>query len=90
MAKKLVEKVFRYNAIFEPCEEGGFVVTVPKLPGLATEGDSFEEAQNRAQDAIKGYLQVLKEAGEEIPETDNHSFTSPIDIKLAKDKFAGI
>ena len=45
MAKKIVEKILRYNAVFDPCEEGGFTVTVPKLPGLVTEGDTFEEAE---------------------------------------------
>ena len=37
------QNVLKYNAVFEPCEEGGFTVTVPKLPGLVTEGDTFEK-----------------------------------------------
>jgi len=68
MVKKLVKTALRYNAIFEPCEEGGFVVTVPKLPGVVTEGDTFEEAVDNVRDAIDGYIKVLQEAGEEIPE----------------------
>ena len=56
------DQVLRYNAIFEPCEEGGFTVTVPKLPGLTTEGDSYEEALANAKDAISGYLAVLSES----------------------------
>jgi hypothetical protein len=35
---------YEYTVIFEPAEEGGYVVTVPALPGLHTEGDTFEEA----------------------------------------------
>ena len=66
MARKIVEKVLRYNAIFEPAEEGGFVVTVPKLAGLVTEGDTFEEAMEMVKDAIRGYLEVLQENKEEI------------------------
>lgn len=62
MAKKIVERVLRYNAVFDPCEEGGFTVTVPKLPGLVTEGDSFEEAVAMVKDAIKGYVQVYNSA----------------------------
>jgi predicted RNase H-like HicB family nuclease len=31
--------------LFEPAEEGGYVVTCPALPGLVTEGDTLEEAR---------------------------------------------
>lgn len=89
MAKKIVEKVLRYNAVFEPAEEGGFTVTVPKLAGVVTEGDTFEEAMENVVDAIEGYLQVLQEADEDIPEPDDKSFTAFIDVKLPKPKFAG-
>ena len=88
MKKKIVEKVLRYNAVFEPCEEGGFVVTVPKLPGLTTEGNSFEKALQNTKDAIDGYLQILQEAGETMPEQDEKVFTTPIDIKFSVNQFA--
>lgn len=88
MARKIVEKVLRYNAIFEPAEEGGFVVIVPKLPGLVTEGDTFEKAMDMAKDAIVGYLQVLQKQGEQIPEPDDKSITALIDVTLPNHKFA--
>ncbi|MDZ7586360.1 MAG: type II toxin-antitoxin system HicB family antitoxin [Patescibacteria group bacterium] len=88
MKRKIVEKVLRYNAVFEPCEEGGFVVTVPKLPGLTTEGNSFEKALKNAKDAIDGYLHILQEANEAIPEPDEKVFTTPIEIKLPINQFA--
>ena len=87
MSRKIVEKVLRYNAIFEPAEEGGFVVTVPKLPGLVTEGDTFEEAMKMVKDAIKGYIEVLQEQEEEIPEPDDKSITALVDVKLPNRKF---
>jgi len=90
MVKKIAEEVLRYNALFEPAEEGGYVVTIPKLPGLVTEGDTFEEAMDMAKDAIIGYLKVLKEAGEEIPEPDEGSFTAPIDISQLNKRFVAI
>ena len=88
MARKIVEKVLRYNAIFEPAEEGGFVVTVPKLAGLVTEGDTFEEAMEMVKDAIRGYLEVLQENKEEIPDPDDKSITALVDVKLQNRKFA--
>jgi predicted RNase H-like HicB family nuclease len=36
---------YHYTVSFEPAEEGGFVVTCPALPGLVTEGDTFEDAR---------------------------------------------
>lgn len=80
--------ILRYNAIFEPCEEGGFVVTVPKLPGLVTEGDTYEEALANAKDAISGYLTILSESGEEIPEPDSQTFSSPITIDFLPPRLA--
>ncbi|MEK7140955.1 MAG: type II toxin-antitoxin system HicB family antitoxin [Patescibacteria group bacterium] len=82
MKGKIAQSVLRYTAIFEPAEEGGYVVIVPKLQGLVTEGDTFEEAIAMAQDAIKGYLEVLQESGESIPEPDVASFTAPIDVSF--------
>jgi len=83
MAKKFVEKALQYNAFFEPCEEGGFVVTIPKLPGVVTEGDSFEEAMENVKDAIYGYLTLLQEAREEIPEPDYNSFTASVNVDFS-------
>lgn len=77
------DQVLSYNAIFDPSEEGGFTVTVPKLPGLTTEGDNYEEALANAKDAIIGYLQILSESGEDIPEPDVQSFSSPIIVNFA-------
>jgi predicted RNase H-like HicB family nuclease len=59
---------FKYTVIFEPAEEGGYVVHVPALPGVATEGDTLEEAKAMALDAIKGYLETLMEMNLPIPE----------------------
>lgn len=56
-----------YTAVFEPAEEGGYVVTVPALPGVVTEGDTLEEARAMVVDAIQGYLEVLQEDGIPIP-----------------------
>jgi antitoxin HicB len=56
-----------YTIILEPAEEGGFVVRVPALPEIVTEGDTEEEAFAMAQDAIDLVLQSRRERGERIP-----------------------
>ena len=60
-----------YTVLFEPAEEGGYVVTCPALPGLVTEGDTLEEARAMAVDAIHAYLESLRKDGQPIP-ADNH------------------
>jgi antitoxin HicB len=58
---------YRYTVLFEPAEEGGYVVTCPALPGLVTEGDTLAEARAMAEDAITGYLESLQKDGQPIP-----------------------
>lgn len=58
---------YSYTVLFEPAEEGGYVVTCPALPGLVTEGDTLEEARLMAQDAIRGYLESMRKDHESIP-----------------------
>lgn len=67
MKRQISEKILEYTAIYEPAEEGGYVVSTPALPGCVTQGETFEEATSMIKDAIQGYLSVLKEEGEEIP-----------------------
>jgi antitoxin HicB len=62
-----VREQVQYTVLFEPAEEGGYVVTCPALPGLVTEGDTLEEARAMAADAIRTYLESLRKDGEQIP-----------------------
>ena len=57
-----------YTIILEPAEEGGFVVHVPALPEVVTEGDTEGEALAMAKDAIELVLASRRERGEPIPE----------------------
>ncbi len=56
--KKRREAIYQYEAIFDP-NGAGYTVTVPKLPGLVTEGDSLKEAREMAKDAIRCYIEAL-------------------------------
>lgn len=58
---------YRYTVIFEPAEEGGYIVRCPALPGLVTEGDTLEEARAMAEDAIRGYIESLRKDHLPIP-----------------------
>jgi antitoxin HicB len=58
---------YHFTVIYEPAEEGGYVVTCPALPAVVTQGETLEEARAMATDAIHLVLQDLIEAGEPIP-----------------------
>jgi predicted RNase H-like HicB family nuclease len=63
-------KTQAYKVIFEPAEEGGYTVYVPSLPGCISEGDTYEEALANIKEAIKGWIEVRKQFGDEIPHSD--------------------
>ena len=73
---------YTFTMLFEPAEEGGYVVTCPALPGLVTEGDTMEEARQMAEDALRGYLESLRKDGMSIP-PDKTPITEPIEIAFA-------
>jgi len=56
--KKQIETIYHYDVVFENNGEG-YTVTVPKLPGLVTEGDNLKQAKEMARDAIRCYLGAL-------------------------------
>jgi len=57
-----------FTAVIEPDEEdGGYVVTFPAIPDLATQGETLEEARLMAEDCLRGYLEVLRETGRPMP-----------------------
>jgi predicted RNase H-like HicB family nuclease len=74
---------YQYTAVFDPDEKGGYTVTVPALPGLVTEGDTFEEAKAMVEEAIAGYLQALRKHGEPVP-TEDSSFVVPVAVTVSR------
>ena len=52
---------------FEKATEGGYVVSVPELPGCISEGDTFSEALAMIKDAMEGWLYVAARSGDPIP-----------------------
>jgi len=72
-------KILNYNIFLRPEPEGGYTVLVPSLPGCITYGKDIAEARAMAQDAIKGYVHVLKQEGEPVP-TDDQSIVTSVQI----------
>ena len=74
------KRIFSYTVLFEPAQEGGYIVTCPALPGLVTEGDTLRQARAMARDAIALYLESLRTDGASIPAD------KPLKLKPLKEK----
>lgn len=51
-------------------EDGGFVATLPSLPGVVGQGETEDEALEDIREALEFTLESMREAGEELPEGD--------------------
>jgi predicted RNase H-like HicB family nuclease len=58
------------QVIVEPAEEGGYIASVPSLPGCYSQGETWEEVITNIREAIEVYIEDVIANGEEIPE--NH------------------
>jgi predicted RNase H-like HicB family nuclease len=57
-----------YTVIYEADPEGGFVASVPALPGCYSQGETLEETEANITEAIILYLESLKEEHKELPQ----------------------
>ncbi len=48
-------------------EDGGFLATVPDLPGCMSDGETREEAARNVEDAIDCWIEEAIETGRTIP-----------------------
>ena len=69
-----------YTVILEPADEGGYIVHVPALPEIVTEGDTEAEALAMAKDAIELYIETLVAEGLPVPEEREHPRTMTVRI----------
>ena len=56
-----------FTVVLEPAEEGGFIVAVPALPEVGTQGDSYDEAMANVREAIELVIEDRISRGEAIP-----------------------
>jgi antitoxin HicB len=61
-----------YRIVLRKEPEGTYTAIVPALPGCITWGENIEHAMEMAKEAIIGYIEVLQEEGEPVPD-DNET-----------------
>ncbi len=75
----MTTKTHTYRVLLNEEPEGGFTVTVPSLPGCTTYGENLNHALQMAQEAIEGYIGLLKEQNEPVPD-DSKSFEYTLSV----------
>lgn len=60
-------KQVTYQGVFEPTDGNGFSVYFPDLPGCTSYGETLNEAQRNAQDALGLHLYGMEQDGDPIP-----------------------
>ncbi len=60
-----------YAVLIEPLSDedgGGFLATVPDLPGCMSDGETREAAARNIEDAIVSWLEEADALGREVPQ----------------------
>lgn len=56
----------KFKIVLEKDEDGGFVATVPSLPGCVSQGETEEEALANVKEAISLHMESLAADGQPI------------------------
>lgn len=56
-------KNIEMTAVFEPCDEGGFLAYVQEISGINTQGETLEEAKENLADAVNLLFEEIRESG---------------------------
>jgi predicted RNase H-like HicB family nuclease len=70
----------RYTVILEREEDGGYVASVPALPGCVSQGNTRTEALNNIREGTELYVEDCREAGDPVPTEAGKEF---IEIEAA-------
>jgi predicted RNase H-like HicB family nuclease len=64
---KITKQILSFTVIYEEDPDGGYVVSVPTLPGCHTQGETIKEAEKNIKEAIELFLESLESNNEDIP-----------------------
>lgn len=62
-SRRIITKMeHEFTIVLEPAEEGGFIATVPEVPGAVSEGETIEEARAMVLDAVHELTMARRES----------------------------
>jgi antitoxin HicB len=74
-----------YSRVLRPAEEGGYSAEILEFPGCVTQGETLEEAYANLEDAARGWLEVVIELGQSVPEpTAENEYSGKIVLRLPR------
>ena len=68
----------KYTVVLQRESDGGYVATVPALPGCVSQGDTRAEVLKNIEEAIELYLEDVRDAGEAIPVESDREYVEVI------------
>ncbi len=68
----------KFTVLLEECEEGGYTVTCPTLPGCISEGDTYEDALANIRDAINLYLRAVAQEMEMLSHQERYKLAEVV------------
>jgi predicted RNase H-like HicB family nuclease len=77
-----MEPKYSYTVFYEADPDGGYVASVPALPGCHTQGSTLEEAEERIREAILVYFDSLLAHGDSVP-VEQKSYQGTVTVNLA-------
>ncbi|MGH7195963.1 MAG: type II toxin-antitoxin system HicB family antitoxin [Candidatus Saccharimonadales bacterium] len=73
-------KTQSYTVLYEADPEGGFVASVPALPGCVSQGDNLEEAERNITEAMELYIETLHD--DKLTPPTEHLWQGKIEIAI--------
>ena len=64
----------RYTVVLEQEHDGGYVASVPALPGCVSQGDTRQQTMDNIREAIQLYVEDCRDAGDPVPTESGKEF----------------
>ena len=68
----------KYRIVIEPDEDGIYIAECPSLPGCISQGETRNDAIVNIQDAIKGYIESLRQHDDFVPPSINEEIVEVV------------
>lgn len=73
-----------YDIVVTSSPEGGYVATIPDLPGCITQGETRLEVLEMIEDAKLCWLEAALDLGERIDEPDFDRYNGRLNLRIPK------
>ena len=73
-----------YDIVVTSSPEGGYVATIPDLPGCITQGDTRLEVLEMIEDAKLCWLEAALDMGQAIDEPDFDKYNGRLNLRIPK------